>query len=289
MLASIPPRGTDRWVIVAAHYDHLGQLGGQTFWGADDNAAAVGILIDTARGLAKDRPYGRGVLFAAFDGEEPPHFLSDAMGSRWFAKHPTIPLDRIDMMICMDLVGHTFGPAGTPDEVGQSMFALGAERSQGTLDRVRSLERSTDGVIVRAADADIIPPLSDYEAFWQKKVPFLFLTSGRSRYYHTVEDKPEHLDWTKMAATASWLEGFVRETCTRDGIIKFDQGGRADLATLEGLADILRVLGAVSPEAAQALELVEGLKAACNTRGELPGPRRAELKWLVEGIESRLA
>ena len=89
------------------------------------------------------------------------------------------------------LVGHRFGPEGVPDEVGQSLFALGAERSLGTYQLVSSLKRAETGVIVRTADAEIIPPLSDYQAFWEQRIPFLFLTAGRSRVYHTPDDTPD--------------------------------------------------------------------------------------------------
>ena len=70
-----------RWVVIGAHFDHLGTQGPDVFWGADDNAAAVAVLVETARNLAAERA-GRGVIIAAFDGEEPPYFMSGAMGSQ---------------------------------------------------------------------------------------------------------------------------------------------------------------------------------------------------------------
>src|SRR4029077_3616951 len=78
VLAGIPGK-SDRWVIVAAHYDHLGTDGKDIYRGADDNAAAVAVLIQVARALAREK-LERGVLFAAFDAEEPPHFLQETMG-----------------------------------------------------------------------------------------------------------------------------------------------------------------------------------------------------------------
>jgi hypothetical protein len=78
----------------------------------------------------------------------------------------------------------SFGPATVPDEVGASLFALGSERSRGTAELVASLERTEPGVIVRPADAEVIPPLSDYQPFWGRRIPFLFLSAGRSRVYH---------------------------------------------------------------------------------------------------------
>src|SRR6185312_15224427 len=146
-----------------------GKSGREVYWGADDNAAAVAILVEVAKGLARRRPGGRGVILAAFDGEEPPYFLTGKMGSEHFANHPTVPLDRIDLMIAMDLVGHAFGGEGLPGEVRSTLFALGAERSAGTLDHVERLARVEPGVLVRPADAEIIPPLSDYAPFWSRR------------------------------------------------------------------------------------------------------------------------
>ncbi|HYH95034.1 M28 family peptidase, partial [Hyalangium sp.] len=52
-----PLRGEqDRWVLVGAHYDHLGHVGGHTYHGADDNAAAVAILLEVARALRRSPP-----------------------------------------------------------------------------------------------------------------------------------------------------------------------------------------------------------------------------------------
>ncbi len=283
------PGDIDRWVLVGAHFDHLGKAGGAVYWGADDNAAAVAILVELARGLTRRRPAGRGVILASFDGEEPPHFLTGAMGSEHFAQEPTVPLDRIDLMVCMDLVGHALGGEGFPDDVRSSLFALGAERSVGTAEHLERLVRAEPGVIVRPADAEMIPPLSDYAAFWQRRRPFLFLTSGRSRHYHTPTDTPEKLDYGKMAATARWLERFVRETCARpEGPIAFADARRDDL-TLRSLIEITASLAALSPEAEQGRAYAQALLASCDRAGRLPEGREQEVGMLVGLLESRLA
>ena len=279
-----------RYVIVGAHFDHLGRQGKKVFWGADDNAAAVAILVDVARSLTAKRPDGRGVIFAAFDGEEAPYFLTGGMGSQRFAQDPTAPLDRVDMMVCMDLVGHAFGPEGLPDDVRQSVFALGAERSAGTADIVDRLTRAEPGVVVRRADAETVPPLSDYEPFWRREVPFLFLTNGRWRHYHTPEDTPEKLDYPKMAATARWLERFVRESCARpEPRVAFEAWRADDAATLRSVIDLLGSLAAVSEEAAVARTMAEHLLDATDRNGRLPKGRRHEVRMLIDAVETRLA
>src|SRR5206468_3317899 len=148
-----------------AHFDHLGTDGQVIYRGADDNAAAVAILTQVARSFKIHPPRMRGVFFVAFDAEEPPNFLTGTMGSEHFALHPPVQLDAIDMMVCMDLVGHALGPPGLPPDVRQTLFALGAEQSEGTPAHVDRLARAEPGVVVRRADAKTIPPLSDYDAF----------------------------------------------------------------------------------------------------------------------------
>lgn len=273
---------TDRYVLVAAHFDHLGEFGGQIYRGADDNAAAVAILIEVGRQLAAIRAKGRGVILAAFDAEEPPHFLQGSMGSEFFARNPTVPLDRIDLMVCMDLVGHAIGDASLPPTVRQTLFALGAERSYGTSARVDGIVEP--GVIVRRADAEIIPPLSDYGPFWARERPFLFLTSGRSRLYHTAGDTPEHLDFEKMAATARWLERFVRDACERGDRYQF-RAHRDDAGTLDSMIAMLS--GLHDARAAMALEMARALRGQCNGNGELSAPQQVAM--LVGAIESALA
>src|SRR5215468_7620057 len=49
------PGDDPRWIVVGAHFDHLGRDGDQVYWGADDNAAAVGVLVDVGRALARER------------------------------------------------------------------------------------------------------------------------------------------------------------------------------------------------------------------------------------------
>lgn len=289
VLATLPGKDIDRWVMVAAHYDHLGVIDGHTFRGADDNAAAVAILVEVARGLAADRPDGRGVIIAAFDSEEPPYFLTPAMGSEHFARNPTVPLETIDLMACMDLVGHTLGPEGLPDEVRDTVFALGAERSHGTRELLAGLGSVEPGVTVRGADAEIIPALSDYAAFWDRKRPFMLLTNGRSRVYHTPQDVPAELAWDKMAATARWLERFVRGQCARDERpFKFQQR-RDDLSSLESVMGLLEPLAAVSPEAEMGLSMAKALRGAVQADRSLPTQRQPELAMLIAGIEQSLA
>ncbi len=210
------------------------------------------------------------------------------MGSEHFARHPTVPLDRIDQLVCMDLVGHTLGPAPLPGEVRDTLFALGAERAAGTAALVDGIARAEPGVVVRRADAEIIPPMSDYGPFWERRIPFLFLTAGRSRVYHTPEDTPELLAWDKMAATARWLDRFVRLACERDDASAFEDR-RDDASTLRSLVELTSTLVPYSEQAGLGLALARSLLEACDDHGRVPDPRASEVQQLVSLLESGLA
>jgi hypothetical protein len=102
------PRLRNEAVIVGAHYDHLGLGGfgsldpdstGKVHNGADDNASGAAMLIEIATRLEADPP-ARTVVFIAFSGEE-----LGLLGSSYYVKHPTVPLQATVAMINLDMVG----------------------------------------------------------------------------------------------------------------------------------------------------------------------------------------
>ena len=142
-------------------------------------------------------------------------------------------------------------------------------------------------MIVRPADAEIIPPLSDYEPFWRARIPFLFLSAGRSRVYHTPDDTPDKLDYGKIAATARWLTRFVRAARSARRAAFID--GRLDRGDARrGRRDHRRARAGSRPTPRLALRHVHELRAACDRAGNLPARRRGELAGLVEMLEARL-
>ena len=88
----------DQFLIVSAHYDHLGQRNGQTYRGADDNASGVAALLQVAAYVAAHPPR-HSVLFAAFDAEE-----EGLQGAKHFVKHPPVDLNRIALVVNLDMV-----------------------------------------------------------------------------------------------------------------------------------------------------------------------------------------
>ena len=97
-------RGTalpDDFLLVGAHYDHLGVKNGKTYPGADDNASGVAAMLQVAAWVAA-HPLRRSVVFVAFDGEE-----EGLKGARYFVAHPLVDLRRVRLMINLDMLSRS--------------------------------------------------------------------------------------------------------------------------------------------------------------------------------------
>ena len=291
VLARLPGSGalSGRTLLVAAHYDHLGRVApNEVYWGADDNAAAVAILVELARAVRPSAADGRQVLLVSFDGEEPPHFLSETMGSMYYAEQPVVPLEQTDTMICLDLVGHALGPPHLPEAIRQTVFVLGAELSEGTPALVDAAAARARGVFPRRLGLDVVPPLSDYDAFVRKHVPVLFLTCGRWEHYHSTTDTPDRLDLDKMEATTDFLVDLLEELAIRPDVpVLFRPDGRDDEAQVATLVTMATVLETFVPDIVGFLPILDDLAKAA-ARGPLDPHRREQVQSLCRALELQL-
>ena len=186
--------GTDP-ILIAAHYDTCGVQPG-----ADDNAAAVSILLSMIEPLRAAK-LTRSVIFAFPDAEEPPNFLGEAMGStRWY--HDQRQND-VHCAIVLDLVGHDVPVPGLADVI----FMTGMESDPGFEPVFRSVE--PEGIRIVPALTRYIGDLSDYHAFRIDRRPYLFFSCGRWEHYHATTDTPDRLNYEKMAALSKHLTALV--------------------------------------------------------------------------------
>lgn len=210
ILGFLPPTAGSapaRWMLIGAHYDHLGY----PFLGADDNASSVAILIETARRM-RGQP-GHGILFVAFNSEESPYFGKTEMGSQFLFHH--LPREighagNLQAVVIMDLMG---GVQWTP--LKDAIFAAGAETSPTLYQRVKQASAPSLTVFpVGMHLVEEIPEIghkafSDYDVFRNHGLPFLFLSAGRTPRYHTAGDVPSTLHYDRMAATVDWLRNLI--------------------------------------------------------------------------------
>jgi len=209
--AGHPSHQPPRWILIGAHYDHLGG----TYLGADDNASAIAILIETARSLP--RLANHPVLFMAFNAEEPPFIRTPLMGSQFFVDHLPVEIgapSRLQAVIIMDLMGGVHW-----DPLRDVIFAAGAEKSPGLYRRVKEVSREATPHALRVLPIGMhlieeIPlvgqvSFSDYDAFRNASVPFLFLSTGRTPRYHQPTDLPDTLHYERMAWAVGWFQSLV--------------------------------------------------------------------------------
>lgn len=209
------PLDQSSWLLVGAHYDHLGGR----FLGADDNASSVAILLETARTLLPLRHHS--ILFVAFNAEEPPYIRTSLMGSQYFVDHlpPEIGSPpQFKAVVIMDLLGGVHWPP-----LLDVLFAAGAEKSPGLYHRVKQASGREAGAS-SPTSLQVLPvglhlveqipfvgqvAFSDYDAFRKADVPFLFLSAGRTPRYHETTDLPDTLHYERMAATVTWLQNLL--------------------------------------------------------------------------------
>jgi hypothetical protein len=191
VVAAIPgsdPALQNEWVVVGAHYDHLG-LGdqhslaptqiGQIHHGADDNASGTAGVLELARLAARNKhEWKRSVLFITFAGEELGLF-----GSAYFTNHPTIPLKSTMAMVNMDMIGRLNNDRLVVGGVGTAA------------DFKPELEELNNAVKLRLEYSDSGFGASDHMSFNTKKIPVLFIFSGLHTDYHKPSDT-----WDKINA-----------------------------------------------------------------------------------------
>ena len=183
---SLPP------VLLGAHYDAV-----EGTPGADDNAAAVAVLLEVAGILGQER-LPRSVILAFFDAEEPPNFLSPSMGSiRCFEDQLLGP---VHAAVIMDLVGHDVPIPGLED----LLFVVGLESNEGLGEVIQSCPVDPDIRIVPTLNR-YVGDLSDHHVFRQNEVPYLFLSCATWQHYHQPTDTPDKLNYPKVEAIARYL------------------------------------------------------------------------------------
>lgn len=195
------PDLADEWIILAAHYDHLGQKDGKTYFGADDNASGVAMLLEVAEAFAlSEAKPKRSVYFISFDLEE-----VGLQGSNHFAANPPRDLGKLKSFLVADLLGRSMA-----DVMTEYLFVLGTETSPSLAKAVRECP-PIPGLTSGFLGADLVGTRSDYGPFRDRKIPFLFFTTGIHRDYHKPTDLPERLDYDKLTRNSQYIDALTRQ------------------------------------------------------------------------------
>lgn len=272
------PELRDEWIIVNAHYDHLGIRRGRIYPGADDNASGLAMLIEVARQVSRN-PTRRSIAFVSFDLEE-----KLLWGSRWFVAHPPMPLEQMKCCLTADMIGRSLGGLDFP-----VVFALGAEHSEqvkAALDAVAP----TPPLEVARLGIEIVGIRSDYGPFYYKRIPFLFFSTGEHPDYHTPRDTFERLDIPKVANVSTLMLGITQELGNLAQPITWNALPPPDLEEVQAVARVTQLLLNADEQGEFSLSnvqrfLISQVNSKTNYMLRIQKISPEERKWLVRATQ----
>lgn len=180
----------EEWIVIGAHFDHLGERKGQVYPGADDNASGVAGVIETARALRKCAPpLKRSIFFCFFTGEE-----RGFVGSRHFLNTSPVPKSRIVAMLNADMISR--------DDT-RTIHVVGTQ----TCDSFAAVvEAGAARVGLKAVfDHPEWTYQSDHYVFFSEKIPFLYFGVEDHPDYHRPTDTPEKTNRDQMERVSRLL------------------------------------------------------------------------------------
>jgi hypothetical protein len=248
----------DEYVVLSAHYDHVGKLKKKVFTGADDNASGTSALLEVAQAFALPgaaRPR-RSVVILFCTAEE-----RGLLGSKHWCDNPTLPFSGVVANLNIDMVGRNkskemdvYGNGTSPD-----------------LDAAHRTAAAKSGLQFTAKIGSIFLR-SDQVNFYEKNVPCLFWTSGLHKDYHTAGDVAARIDEGKVARAAlhayhtAWI---VANRTERPAFRKLDPNASS--------GPLGAVLDMIAPEEVPHAKLAAG-QGLCIVRSVMDGTPAAEAK-----------
>jgi TonB family protein len=200
----------DEYVIIGAHYDHLGfneitvngRKSVQVFRGADDNSSGVAVLIEVAR-LVASRPFDfrRSVLFVAFGAEE-----RGMTGSWYFANRAFAPIGNTSVMVNLDMVGRGI------DGKDVNIFTIFPNNELNSLLKKTSDMPLMISPVVHSEDYFA----GDHRTFALKGIPSILVTTKLHSDYHTVNDTPDKIRYPVMEHISQYVFNFVKLVANMD-------------------------------------------------------------------------
>ncbi len=210
----------NEYIIIGAHFDHLG-MGGTgsgsrapdtlaVHNGADDNASGTSMMLEIAEKLARLKgSHKRSIICIAFSGEE-----MGLLGSKYFVENPGIDLSKVNAMINLDMVGrlqetNILQVTGVGTAVGLKEMITGANDTN-----LMKLTLSDDG----------FGP-SDHSSFYSKNIPVLFFSTGAHLDYHAPSDKWDKINYEGMVAISSIIFSSVERLANTPERLKYVESG----------------------------------------------------------------
>ncbi len=178
-------RFPEQYIVLSAHYDHLGERDGKIYNGADDNASGTTALLELVR-YFKDNPARHSLIFAFFDAEE-----RGLRGADRFTEDPPVPLEQIKVNLNMDMVGRN-------DD--NTINICGTYQFPELTKPLKKVIRKSDLIITKKHEgpeykgSDNWTGSSDHARFAKKDIPYLYFGVEDHPGYHQPSDDYEFIN-----------------------------------------------------------------------------------------------
>jgi len=213
------------YVMITAHYDHLGMPDSSVIYhGADDNASGTSAVIEIARAFqtAKEKGVGpkRTVICMLVSGEE-----KGLLGSQYYTEFPLFPLDRTVADINIDMIGRVDERhAGNPDYV----YVIGSDRISTELHDISEMQNDENTKLEldykynAKDDPNHYYERSDHYNFAEKGIPSIFYFNGTHPDYHRPTDTADKINFDALAKRAQLAFNTAWEIANRPTRLQLD-------------------------------------------------------------------
>lgn len=216
----------DEYVILSAHYDHLGRRGNTTWYGADDDASGTTSILELAKVFSKAKADGKGprrsILFMTVSGEE-----KGLWGSDYYGSHPAYPLDKTTVDLNIDMVGR-IDPSRKYGDSTNYIYVIGDDKLSSDLKPIseavnkRNTKLELDYKYNDPKDPERIYYRSDHYNFAKHGVPVIFYFSGLHADYHMPTDTPDKINYDLMKKRILLVFYTAWEMANRTDMLKRD-------------------------------------------------------------------
>ena len=217
----------NEFIILSAHYDHLGIVDGQIFNGADDNGSGTAALLSIAEAVMQEKKEGKGpersILFIAFSGEE-----KGLWGSRYFTNYPIIPFEKISCNVNVDMIGRVDPDRLTADSLNY-VHVVGQNKVSSEIAPLLSDVNSKSHKLILDGKFDVKDEpnrlfyRSDHYNFAKKGVPVVFFFDGMlGGDYHEVTDDIDKINWKLYQKRVNLILDLTMNLANRNEMLKRD-------------------------------------------------------------------
>lgn len=217
----------DEYLVLSAHYDHLGMRDGTIYYGADDDGSGTVGVIQIAQAFAKAKAEGKGprrsIVFMTVSGEE-----KGLWGSEYYTSHPIFPLEKTTVNLNIDMIGRSDASRKVGDSLNY-VYVVGDDKLSSDLRTIsesvnrKYLKLELDYKFNDPNDRQRIYYRSDHYNFAKNGVPIIFYYDGMlGADYHRPTDTPDKINYNLLAKRAQLVFYTAWEMANRNEMLKRD-------------------------------------------------------------------